>query len=61
MQNDETKQNKMHNYYLIVSKLAGNSVRRAICQENGFDDIKTVSIKFSGREPMIKFVGDVFV
>ena len=59
MQNDETKQNKMHNYYLIVSKLAGNSVRRAICQENGFDDIKTVSIKFSGREPMIKFVGDV--
>lgn len=52
-------QEKMYNLYLVISKLAGNSVRRAICQENGMDDLKAVSIKFGGRNTIVQLVSDI--
>lgn len=52
-------QEKMYNLYLVISKLAGNSVRRAICQENGMGDLKAISVKFKGKNPLAKLVGDI--
>lgn len=52
-------QEKMYNLYLVISKLAGNSVRRAICQENGMDDLKLISIKFKGKTQLTKLVNDI--
>lgn len=52
-------QEKMYNLYLVISKLAGNSVRRAICQENGMDDLKMISIKFKGKTPLVKLVNNI--
>ena len=52
-------QDKAFNYYLIVSKLAGNNVRRALCQENGFSDIQIVSVRFRSKNEIANLVRDI--
>lgn len=49
----------MYNYCLIVSKLAGNNIRRELCRENGFSDIKIVSVRFRSRNVVANLVSDI--